>query len=156
MGQEPRRNRLVVPVRQVTQAGGIDSLELIIRLLQSLRSGSQSCKTERGRKTGKPNCSFLFMAYSELFRSDAGFLYSLAVTCFAKRIDVCIPAYLHVHRRMYVKPEMDKLRQSSLRSSENLGSLCFSRIWRWTKPHRFPFDPAKFMRNSFLLRSRKN
>ncbi len=72
---------------------------------------TEFCKTERGRKAGKPNCSFLFMAYSELLRSDAGFLYSLAVPCFAKRIDMCmcIPAYLHVHTRMCVKPEMDKL-----------------------------------------------
>ncbi len=36
-GQEPSRNRIVVPARQATQAGGIDSLESIPGLLYSLK-----------------------------------------------------------------------------------------------------------------------
>ncbi len=36
-GQEPSRNRVVVPARRTTQAGGIDSLESILGLLKSLK-----------------------------------------------------------------------------------------------------------------------
>jgi hypothetical protein len=34
---EPGKNRIVVPARQVTQPGGIGSLELILGLLESLK-----------------------------------------------------------------------------------------------------------------------
>jgi hypothetical protein len=36
-GQEPSRNRVVVPARQATQPGGVGSLELILGLLKSLK-----------------------------------------------------------------------------------------------------------------------
>jgi hypothetical protein len=35
--QAPNRNRVVVPARQATPAGGIDSLELVPGLLKSLK-----------------------------------------------------------------------------------------------------------------------
>ncbi len=44
-GQEPSRNRVDEPARQATQAGGIDSLELIPGLLKSLKIPSQLTKT---------------------------------------------------------------------------------------------------------------
>ncbi len=40
-GQKPSRNKIVVPTRQATQAGGIDSLESIPGLFTSLRIPSQ-------------------------------------------------------------------------------------------------------------------
>jgi hypothetical protein len=36
-------------------------------------------------------------AIEGVFRLGWAFLYSLTVTCVAKRIDVCIPVYLHMH-----------------------------------------------------------
>jgi hypothetical protein len=36
---EPSRNRVILPARQATKAGGIDSLESIPGLLKSLKTG---------------------------------------------------------------------------------------------------------------------
>ncbi len=38
---EPSRNRVVVPARQATQAGGVDSLESILVLLKGKNSVSE-------------------------------------------------------------------------------------------------------------------
>ncbi len=40
-GQEPSRNRVVIPARQATQPGGIDSWESILGLLKSLKNRAQ-------------------------------------------------------------------------------------------------------------------
>ncbi len=40
-GEEPSRNRVVVTARQVTQPGGIGSLESILGLLKSLKIWAQ-------------------------------------------------------------------------------------------------------------------
>jgi hypothetical protein len=47
---EPSRNRAVVPARQATLAGGIDSLEPILELLKSLKIralGSIECTVDQ-------------------------------------------------------------------------------------------------------------